>query len=233
MWQVSICSQLVISSWVSSHLTAWFSVPASWIPPLFFFSPPFFPPCFSVVFLYCVVSWFQSLTLAEEHLCPLLAVAFICFLLQKLSVVFFSKRNQSLSVDRCDLAFCQHLLGGVDANFCISPSSASSQRSWRWNLTCFLFIRTDPEGCRETQSQLGAEAAWAPKHTGTEASLFHKYTSCLATCLKMSPSGLLLTDIGEIKQELLYLLKMITDINTEANICCNHVIRYTAEICFN
>lgn len=65
-------------------------------PLLFFFLPPFFPPCFSVVFLYCVVSWFQSLMLAEEHLCPLLAVAFICFLLQKLSVVFFSKRNQSV-----------------------------------------------------------------------------------------------------------------------------------------
>lgn len=45
MWQVSICSQLVISSWVSSHLTAWFSVPASWIPS-FFFLPPFFSSLF-------------------------------------------------------------------------------------------------------------------------------------------------------------------------------------------
>lgn len=43
--------------------------------------------------------------LAEEHLCPLLAVAFICFLLQKLSVVFFFFQTQSVSV-------CQSLRSG-------------------------------------------------------------------------------------------------------------------------
>lgn len=200
-------------------------------PLLFFFSPSFFPPCFSVVFLCCVVSWFQSLMLAEEHLCPLLAVAFICFLLQKLSVVFFSKRNQSV---------CQSLRFG----FLSASSRGCRCKLLHFPLECFIteeltvkpnLLSVHPYRSRRLQRgpiPVRSRGQWAPKHRYRRKfiSQIHFLFSCVFKNESIRTAAY--TDIGEIKQELLHLFNMITDINTEASVCCNHGIRYTAEICF-